>query len=360
MLLADSTNAETPGFIESEAGLAQPLYELIVETKGRVVAACFASHIHRVQQIVDAAVDAGRYVAFMGRTMMRNVPIAEDLGLINVPEDSIVPLEELLGLPPEQTAIVCTGSQGEPFSAVSLMAAGRHKWIDIAAEDTVIISARPIPGNETRVSRVINGLLRRGARVFHGDNAAIHVSGHAAREELKTFLNVVRPQAFVPVHGEYRHLWAHAQLAEEMGVPEVLLCEDGDAVVLDDGASRREQGAVPSAHVYVDGLEVAGSVHGVIRDRQHLADDGVVVVTVAVDGRTGEIVQGPDLESHGFMDDPDEVFAAAAAVIEEEIAGVSLPVDHEQLESRVRQAAKRAIRTETGRRTVVIAAVLEV
>ena len=165
-----------------------------------------------------AAVDAGRFVAFVGRSMMRNVPTAEDLGLIELPPDSVLPLEELLSLPPEQTAIVGTGSQGEPFAALSLMASGDHKWIQIEEGDTVLISARPIPGNETKVSRVINGLLRRGARVFHGDNANVHVSGHAAREELKTFINVVRPRAFVPVHGEFRHLRAHAELAEEIDV----------------------------------------------------------------------------------------------------------------------------------------------
>ncbi|HEX9977704.1 MAG TPA: ribonuclease J, partial [Acidimicrobiia bacterium] len=168
LLLADSTNAEVPGFVSSESSLSQPLYEIVVETTGRLVAACFASHIHRVQQIVDAAVDAGRYVGFMGRSMVRNVPTAEELGLIDIPADSVLPLEELLRLPPEQTAIVSTGSQGEPFAALSLMAAGEHRWVDIGEGDTVIISARPIPGNETKVGRVINGLLMRGARVFHG------------------------------------------------------------------------------------------------------------------------------------------------------------------------------------------------
>jgi ribonuclease J len=360
LLLSDSTNAEQPGFVPSESSLAQPLYEIVIETKGRLVAACFASHIHRVQQIVDAAVDAGRYVALMGRSMVRNVPIAEEMGLFNVPEDKILPLEELLRLPPEQTAIVCTGSQGEPFAALSLMAAGDHKWVTIGEGDTVLISARPIPGNETKVSRVINGLLRRGARVFHGNNANVHVSGHGAREELKTFLNVVRPKAFVPVHGEYRHLLAHADLAEEMQVPEVFLCEDGDAIVLDKGKARVERKAVSAALVYVDGLEVAGAVQGVIRDRQHLADDGVVVATLAIDGATGEIVQGPDIESHGFMDDPDDVFAKAAKRIRAEVKRLDLPVDFEQARRKVKGAVNAVTREETGRRAVVIAVVLEV
>ena len=360
LLLSDSTNAEVAGFVPSESSLAQPLYEIVVETKGRVIAACFASHIHRVQQIVNAAVDAGRYVAFMGRTMQRTVPTAEGLGLFELPSDRVLPLEELLTLPSEETAIVCTGSQGEPFAAMSMMAAGQHRWVQVGEGDTVVISARPIPGNETKVSRVINGLLRRGARVFHGNNANVHVSGHGAREELKTFINVVRPRAFVPVHGEYRHLVAHAALAREMKVPDVMVCEDGDAVVLDGGKIRREEKAVPAAYVFVDGLEVAGSVQGIIRDRQHLAEDGVVVVTLAVDGHTGEIVQGPDLESHGFMDDPREVFAQTARAVTDEIPVVELPVDAANLRRRVKGIVNRVTRAETGRRAVVLVVVLEV
>ena len=360
LLLSDSTNAEMPGFVPSEASLAQPLYEIVVETKGRLVAACFASHIHRVQQIIDAAVDAGRYVGLLGRSMVRNVPTAESLGLIDIPSDSILPIEELLRLPPEQTAIVSTGSQGEPFSALSLMAAGEHRWVKIGEGDTVLISARPIPGNEMKVSRVINGLLRRGARVFHGNNAQVHVSGHAAREELKTFINVVRPRAFVPIHGEFRHLRAHSDLAAEMKVPEVFLCEDGDAVVLDGGAALLEKGAVAAAHVYVDGLEVAGSVHGVIRDRRHLAEDGVVVVTLAVDVRTGEIIQGPDLESHGFMDDPQAVFEKAVVAVVDVLGTIEIPVDAEAIERHARNTVNRVIGAETGRKPVVIPVVLEV
>lgn len=360
LLMADSTNAEKSGFVPSESSLSQPLYEIVIETKGRMVAACFASHIHRVQQIVDAAVDAGRYVAFMGRTMMRNVPIAEEMSLFHAPQDRVLPLEELLRLPPEETAIVCTGSQGEPFSALSLMAAGDHKWVTIEQGDTVLISARPIPGNETSVSRVINGLLKRGARVFHGDNADVHVSGHGAREELKTFINVVRPQAFVPVHGEYRHLAAHAELATAMRVPEVFLCEDGDSIVLADGEARLERGAVSASLVYVEGLEVAGAVQGVIRDRRHLADDGVVVATLAIDGATGEIVHGPDLESHGFMDEPAEVFGKAIERIRAEVDRLQAPIDFEQARRRVKGAVNSTTREETGRRAVVIPVVLEV
>ena len=263
-------------------------------------------------------------------------------------------------MPPEETAIVCTGSQGEPFSALSMMASGQHRWVQVGEGDTVIISARPIPGNETKVSRVVNGLLRRGARVFHGNNANVHVSGHAAREELKTFINVVRPAALVPVHGEYRHLVAHAALAREMNVPDVLVCEDGDAIVLDGGRITLELDAVPAAYVFVDGLEVAGSVQGIIRDRQHLSEDGVVVVTLVVDAHTAEILQGPDLESHGFMDDPSEVFAMAREAVLDDITEIDLPVDAEALRRRVKGIVNRVTRAESGRRAVVLVVVLEV
>ena len=292
--------------------------------------------------------------------MQRTVPTAEGLGLFEVPSDRVLPLEELLRLPPEETAIVCTGSQGEPFAAMSMMAAGQHRWVQVGEGDTVLISARPIPGNETKVSRVINGLLRRGARVYHGNNANVHVSGHGAREELKTFINVVRPQAFVPVHGEYRHLVAHAALAREMKVGDVMVCEDGDAVVLDKGKIRHEKKAVPAAYVFVDGLEVAGSAQGIIRDRKNLSEDGVIVVTLAVDGHTGEIVQGPDLESHGFMDSPREVFASTARAITDEIPSIDLPIDAANVRRRVKGIVNRVTRAETGRRAVVIVVVLEV
>jgi ribonuclease J len=240
------------------------------------------------------------------------------------------------------------------------MAAGEHRWVKIQEGDTVLISAKPIPGNETKVSRVINGLLRKGARVFHGNNAQVHVSGHASAEELKTFMNVVRPQALVPVHGEYRHLAAHAALGEQMQVPEVFLCEDGDTVVLDGGKARVERGTVPAGYVYVDGLEVAGSVQGTIRDRHHLSEDGVVVVTIVVDPRSGEIVQGPDLDSHGFMDDPEQVFAKAADAIRGEVKSIERPIDLDHLRRRMTSAVNKVTRAETGRKAVVIAIVLDI
>ena len=234
LLLADSTNAEEPGFIPSESSLARSLYELVVESRG-------PAHRRLLRQPpAPGAADRGGGRRLPAATWpswaapcSATSPSARRWGLLHLPPDAVIPMEEVLTHPPDKTAVVCTGSQGEPFAALSLMAAGDHRWVKIEEGDTVLISARPIPGNETRMSRVINGLLRLGARVFHGDNAPIHVSGHGAQEELRTFLNVVRPQAFVPIHGEYRHLSAHAALARQMRVPEVLVCEDGDRVVLD-------------------------------------------------------------------------------------------------------------------------------
>ena len=242
LLLADSTNAERPGYVPSEATVGDAMRSIVGAAAGRVIVACFASHIHRVQQALDAIVASGRRFAFLGRSMVRNTVIARDLELLDYPEDKVVDLAGLAELPSDQVAIVCTGSQGEPYAALSLMAAGTHRSVDLVGGDTVIISATPIPGNETKVSRVINNLTRLGIEVHHGRNAQVHVSGHAARDELRMFLNVVNPEAFVPVHGEYRHLAAHAAIADEAGVPEVNVLEDGDRLVIDGGSLRVERG----------------------------------------------------------------------------------------------------------------------
>ncbi|MDH3425218.1 MAG: ribonuclease J [Acidimicrobiia bacterium] len=359
LLLSDSTNAEVPGFVPSESSLGPSLYELIVESHGRVITACFASHLHRVQQIVNAAVDDGRSFAFLGRSMLKNTEIAKDLGLLDLPEDRLLDIDELLKLPPERTAIISTGSQGEPFAALSLMASGEHRFVDLTPEDTVIISAKPIPGNETRVSRVINGLLRKGATVFHGNNSNVHVSGHAAQEELKTFINVVRPDALVPVHGEYRHLNAHAKLATQMNVPNVILAEDGDAVSLTNGVLKHHRNAIPCDYIYVDGGELGDVREDVLRDRRQLADDGVVVITVGVNRRNGEILIGPDVDSHGLTDDPKEILDAASQAVVAELGNIKYPTDLDTLRRHVRKSAAKVIRKRIDRRPVVLPVVIE-
>ncbi len=360
LLLSDSTNAERDGFEPSESSVGGPIAEVVRDAPGRVIAACFSSHVHRVQQIVDAGIASGRRVAFLGRSMERNTAIASDLGVLEAPSDRIVDIKQLSSFPEHEQLLVTTGSQGEPFAALSLMSHGRHRHIDIGPDDTVLISARPIPGNETAVSKVISNLMRRGARVVHGQNAHVHVSGHARREELLTFINLLRPRAFVPVHGEYRHLHAHAGLAREMGVPWVEVLEDGDRVVLDGKATRADRDAVPAGYVYLDGSSVGETQSGVLRDRSHLADDGVVVVTVGIDRSTGEILYGPSLDSHGVMDDPSAVLEKAAkavrAVLEEKRTGRT---DHAELQKAVRQAAGKVIREETARRPVIVPVVME-
>jgi ribonuclease J len=283
------------------------------------------------------------------------------LGRLEIPEEAVIDIVELLKLPPRHQLLMTTGSQGEPFAALSLIAQGRHKFVEVGEGDTVLISATPVPGNETAVSRVINQLLRRGARVVHGRNANVHVSGHAARDELLTYLNLIRPHAFVPVHGEYRHLAAHAELARLAGVPHVEVCEDGDTVVLDGSETEVLRRHVPAGYVYLDG-ESIGDVKAVLRDRSHLADEGVVVVTVAVSPQLREIVYGPDLNSHGVMDDPDVVLEKAAQavrqLVEERLAADGH--DAADLQQAVRQAAARVIKAETARRPVIIPVVMEV
>ncbi len=358
LLLSDSTNAERPGVVPSEATIAEPLRELTQGATGRVILACFASHVHRVQQAVDAMVAARRKFAFLGRSMLRNTETATELGLLTVPKGYRVEMDDLLDMPPERTGVISTGSQGEPFAALSLMAAGQHRSIKLQSDDTVIISATPIPGNETNVSRVINNLMRRGVTVYHGRNAPVHVSGHAAQEEIKIFLNVVRPQAFVPIHGEYRHLVANAALAREMRVPEVEVLEDGDAVVLEGGTLKVERDSVPAGYVYLDGSGI-GDVEGVLRDRRHLADDGAVIVTVGVDVHAGEVIYGPDVDSHGLSDEPEELHKAAAEAVIEGIASLEVPLDLDTLRRKVRSSAGRAIKRHTARRPVVFPVLIE-
>jgi ribonuclease J len=359
LLLADSTNAEREGYVPSEVTVGERLNEIVAHADGRVLVACFASHVHRVQQAIDAVVRDGRKFAFIGRSMLRNSEIAGDLGVLDIPKGSLVDLSDLVDMPDADTAIISTGSQGEPFAALSLMSAGEHRSVSLSEDDTVIISATPIPGNETRVSRVINNLYRAGVTVFHGRNTHVHVSGHAAAEELKTFYNAVRPDALVPVHGEYRHMVANAALGEAMHIPEVEICEDGDVVVLEDGEMLVERGAIPSGYVYVDGTEVGGA-DSIIRDRRHLADDGVLIVTIGINFSTGEILIGPDVDSHGVTSDEDELHAIIKERVEQSVASLEYPIDPDLLRTRVRNSATRAVKKSVNRRPVVLPVVIEV
>ena len=357
LLLSDSTNAERQGVVPSERSLEPAIRGIVQQAPGRVISTCFSSHIHRVQQLADAGLASGRYLTFIGRSMERTLRIGTDLDVLHLPPERVLKIGEAMDLPQERVMIITTGSQGEPFSALSLMAAGRHRWVKLDADDTVLISATPVPGNETAVSKVISGLTRVGARVFHGRNANVHVSGHATAEELKTFINLVRPTTLVPVHGEYRHLSAHADLAEEMEVPEVLVLEDGDAIVLQDGATMVERRSVAAGYVYVDGSGVGDVRDSLLRERGQLGDDGVVVVSLLFDSSNGELLSAPRLVSYGFMDESPVVLDAVGLAIEAEYERDPRRFDKD-VTMAVRQISRRVIKARTGRRPVVLTSVL--
>ncbi len=323
LLLCDSTNAEEHGYAPSETSISGVLWSLFHEHRDRrIITASFASHIHRIQQIIDAAVDTGRKVATMGRSMQKNVRMARDLGVLRVPDDTLIDIEQADDYPPSKVCIISTGSQGEPMSALSLMARGDSKWLKVGEHDAVILSSHAIPGNETNVTRVIDGLLRLGAEVIHSGIADVHATGHAQADELKTYLSIVKPEFFVPVHGEYRHLVAHAKLGILMGVAKdkVLLCEDGDVIELsDEGLDHANR--IPAGYLYVDGI-VGDVGQGVLRDRKVLAEEGVVVVVVTVDIGSGKVLTGPEIITRGWVYAPeaedllDEACDVVAAAVE--------------------------------------------
>jgi ribonuclease J len=365
LLLSDSTNAEEAGHTHSESSVGKVLRDLFNEHPDkRVVAACFASHLHRIQQIADAAVDAGRTVATLGRSMAKNVAMGRQMGLLQIPDDRLVDIEKVGNLPPERVCVISTGSQGEPMSALSLMAAGENKWLKLGPGDLVVISAHAIPGNETSVGKVIDGLHRLGAEVVHSGIADVHVSGHAMQEELKTLLAVVRPEYFIPVHGEFRHLTHHTRLATAMGVAEgnVLLAEDGDVVELNDQGAEFA-GEIPAGYLYVDGI-VGDVGRGVLRDRRVLAEEGVVIVVVTVDAKSGEVLTGPEIITKGwvFAPEAEELLGEArtAVLTSLEEAARSGATDYETLKRHVRSALGRFVNERTRRRPMIVPIVMEV
>jgi len=364
LLLCDSTNAEEHGHAPSETSISGVLRALFHEHRDRrIITASFASHIHRIQQIIDAAVETGRKVATMGRSMQKNVRMARDLGVLHVPDDTLIDIEQADDYPPHKMCIISTGSQGEPMSALSLMARGDSKWLKVTERDAVILSSDAIPGNETNVTRVIDGLLRAGAEVVHSGIADVHATGHAQADELKTYLSIVKPEWFVPVHGEYRHLVAHAKLGIIMGVAKsnVLLCEDGDVLELSD-EGLAPVARIPAGYLYVDGI-VGDVGQGVLRDRKVLAEEGVVVVIVTVDVASGKVLTGPEIITRGWVYAPeaedllDEACEVVAAAVEKALAeGVRSP---EALEKDVRRAAGRFVNERTKRRPMIVPVVME-
>ena len=303
VMLGDSTRVETPGYTPSERVVNDSLDKIFANAPGRILLATFASLISRVQQVIDVSERYERFVALVGRSMQNNVQMAIELGYLNVPKGMLIRAEDINKFNPEQVTIICTGSQGEPTSALTRIANQDHRLIRIQPGDTVILSATPVPGNEKMVNRTINSLFRQGAEVFYQGIAQVHVSGHAAQEELKLMLSLIRPKYFVPVHGEYRQMVLHAKLAYSLGVPEenIVIAEDGDIIELslDGGIAINEH--VASGNVFVDGLSVGDVGQIVLRDRKVLSQDGILMVVLTVDKETGQPLAGPDIVSRGFV-----------------------------------------------------------
>ncbi|MCY4424568.1 MAG: ribonuclease J [Acidimicrobiaceae bacterium] len=364
LLLADSTNADDPGSTRSERDVGDVLREAIGREEGRrVIVGAFASHIHRIQQVMDAAVGTGRTVATLGLSMQRNVGLARELGLLRVPDHALRDITDIEGIDPARVLIICTGSQGEPRAALTQMAEGASKWLEIGDRDTVIFSSHPIPGNEAAVGAVRNGLARRGARVLHTGNLNVHTSGHGKQQELKVLHSAASPQWFVPVHGEYTHLVAHARLATEMGMDSerVLLCCDGDRIELTDGGLRHA-GSVGGVHVYVDGT--VGDLGSVVLDeRRKLGSDGFVAVVVDLDLDRGLLLERPEVVSRGWVEQP-ALTAHETAVADAVEARVRDALDDGRtdlnaFEDLVLRAARRTSRDRTRRRPVIVPVVRE-
>ncbi|MFI6325907.1 ribonuclease J [Nonomuraea sp. NPDC050556] len=361
LLMSDSTNAEVPGFVTSEREIAPVIDEVIRTSEKRVIVASFASHIHRVQQVIDSAERHGRKVALVGRSMVRNMGVARDLGYLKIPPGLVVDSRDIEEWPPEDVVLICTGSQGEPMAALSRMA-NRDHAIRIAAGDTVLLASSLVPGNETSVNKVINGLTRWGARVVHKGNAKVHVSGHAAAGELLYVLNLTRPSNFMPVHGEWRHLRAHAKLAALTGVPDdhIVIAEDGVVVDLVDGRAKIV-GAVQAGYVYVDGTSVGEITDTSLKDRRILGDEGFISVVVVVDSTTGKLTAGPEIHARGSGIDPavfDDIIPQIEKALEAKAAdGV---VDMQEIRRVVRRTVGRWVSDTYRRRPMIIPVVVEV
>ncbi|MDA8372145.1 MAG: ribonuclease J [Nocardiopsaceae bacterium] len=361
LLLADSTNAEVPGFVTSERDIAPVIDEVFDQAEQRIIVACFASHIHRVQQVLDSAKAHGRKVAFVGRSMVRNMNIARDLGYLTVPGDLLVDIKQLDDLRPNEAVLISTGSQGEPMSALTRMANRDHQ-IRIEKGDTVLLASSLIPGNENSVNRVINGLTRWGAKVVHKGNALVHVSGHAPAGELLYVHNMVKPRNFIPVHGEWRHMRAHARLAELAGLDEDRICiaEDGVVVDLVEGRARIT-GAVPAGYVYVDGASVGDVTESALKDRRILGEEGFISVIVAVDSTSGKIVGEPEIHTRGAgidVDAYDDVIPKIQDALERAAAdGITDPAQMRQL---VRRGIGRWVNETYRRRPMIVPVIVEI
>jgi ribonuclease J len=360
LLLGDSTNAERPGFTPSERLVGEAFRQIIPLRRGRVLVSSFASNVHRVQQAIDVAIQTGRKVAIVGRSMRKNVNIARSLGYMDVPDDVIVRPQDLEDVPPRQQLIVCTGSQGEPMSALTRIAYNDHPAVKVESGDTVIISAKPVPGNELRVHDAINRLSRNGAEVLHQEIAPVHVSGHACEEEIRTLIGLVRPRAVMPVHGEFRMLSAHARLARDAGVPagSIVLAENGAVIEL-SRAGVRQTGQIDSGVTFVDGLSVGDVSDVALRDRRRLSEDGVLIIVATVNGDASSA--RPELIARGFPESEpvlsetrDEAARVLRELLEDDVVEMKLLQEH------LHDAVGQLIYERTRRRPMILPVVVEV
>ncbi len=365
LLLSDSTNAEYEGVTGPEKSVGKTLDDIFTQAPGRIIAASFASHIHRIQQVVDTARRHRRKLTIVGRSMVRNSQIARELGYLKIPDDMLIRLNEVNNFRPSKVVILSSGSQGEPLSALSRMAAGNHKKVKLEPGDTVIISARPVPGNEVSVHRVINRLFKAGVTVKYESVAHVHVSGHAAREELKMLINMAQPEYFMPIHGEYRHLHFHAELAREMGMSpkHIITASNGDVIELSGGRVRIAD-RIDVGMTFVDGLEVGDIQDVTLRDREKLSRDGTFIVVAPIRQQDGSVVSRPDITAKGFvyMGNRRKLMKEVLNLVEtilEESAGRGAS-DPEQLQEHIHNRLAKFLFKKTKKRPLILALVVEV
>lgn len=364
VMMADSTNVERQGYTMSEKVVGETFLRLFNKAKGRIIVATFASNIHRIQQIITAAQEYGKKVAVSGRSMENIVQVAIELGYLTIDDDILIPVDQIAKYPNEKVVVITTGSQGEPMSALARMAASEHRKINILPGDTVIISATPIPGNEKLVSKVVNQLFNKGAEVIYDSLEKIHVSGHACQEELKLMHSLVKPRFFVPVHGEYRHLKKHGELAMELGLHEknLLIPENGDVIEVSRNLIKKN-GTVSAGQVFVDGLGVGDVGNIVLRDRKHLSQDGILTVVVTIDKQSGKVIAGPDIisrgfvyvrESEGLMDESREIVKQVLSDCEEKQI-----TDWATLKSKMRDELREFLYEKTKRKPMILPIIME-
>ena len=364
VMMGDSTRVETPGYTPSERVINDSLDQIFANAPGRIIVATFASLISRVQQVVDTAIRYERQIALVGRSMLNNVQMAMELGYLSIPKGMLIRIEDINKFNPDQVAIICTGSQGEPTSALTRIANKDHRLVRIEPGDTVILSATPVPGNEKMVHRTINNLFRQGAEVYYQGISNVHVSGHGAQEELKLMLNLLRPKFFVPVHGEYRQLVLHAKLAYSLGIPEnnIVVAEDGDVIEITSESIKRTEHTA-SGNVFVDGLSVGDVGQIVLRDRKVLSQDGILMAVLTIDKETGQPIAGPDIVSRGFvyMRDAEELLESARGRVLESLNGLNGHAsDWSFVKDKIKNTLSEYLYERTHRRPMVLPVVMEV